>query len=284
MTAASSGAKDYSSANTLVSKVYSVMERTLPRTARNWARKQFFTPLKIKFRKSELEFLETATKSMFPFEDKKIAVYEWGKGPTVLMQHGWAGKGIQFIEFVKKLVEAGYHVVVSDAPAHGNSSGSWTSAFEIVGLIKALKSKYGEIHSFIGHSMGGLVLMNVMAEGVKLNRVVIISTPTKGKAVMDAFLRIIGGSIQTGEFIKDFIRKKYGREFESLFVPNIDPEWTRDMLVIHDKKDRQVSMENIEVTKQLLPFAEYHFTEGLGHTRILYDKDVVDLVLSKLSK
>jgi predicted alpha/beta-fold hydrolase len=275
----SSGAKDYSNKKNIVNRIYPIVEKTLPRTAWNWACKQFFTPIKIDFTKKELDFLTTSSASFLDINDKKIAIYEWGKGRTVILQHGWGGKGVQFVEMIKALVTTGFHVVVLDAPAHGNSTGKWTSAFEFMEVIEVLNRKYSTVHSYIGHSMGGLVLLNVLAAGIKLNQVIIINTPTKSDSVMNAFLGIIGGSQETAKYLRSYIERKYNRSFDSLFSPLIPPEYTKDIMVIHDKKDRQVTFDTIAKTKELLPNASFYFTEGLGHTRILYAKDVVEVVV-----
>src|SRR6266705_1614313 len=39
---------------------------------------------------------------------KRIAVVHWGKGPAVMLVHGWSGRGAQLGEFVGPLVSAGY--------------------------------------------------------------------------------------------------------------------------------------------------------------------------------
>ena len=284
MKTASSGAKDYSSSKNIANQIYPLVEKTLPRTAHNWARKQFFTPLKIKFRKKEVDFLKTAKLSFLPFKDEKIAIYEWGEGRTIILQHGWAGKGVQFIEFIKTLVEQKFHVVAIDSPAHGNSTGKMTSAFEFAEVIKLVNKKYPNNYAHIGHSMGGLVLLNVLASDNYLNKVIIINTPTKSESVMNAFLGIIGGSAKTAQFIFDFVFKNFQVHFDDLFTPKITPEASKKILVIHDKKDKQVGVDTIEVTKKLLPHAQFYFTEGLGHTRILYDKKVIETIVGYLQK
>ena len=282
MNSGSSGAKDSSSAQHVVSNIYPIVEATMPRTARNWAYKQFFTPLKIKFRKEEVAFLKTSKSSFFDFNTHKIALYEWGEGPTVIMQHGWSGKGVQFIKMIEALSSNGFHVVAFDAPSHGNSTGEMTSAFEFIEVIKVLDKMFGPVHTYIGHSMGGLVLLNVLASGVQLKNIILLNAPSKSTPVMDSFLGILGGSQKTGQFIRDYVQRKYRRIFDSLFSPRIEANLTKKILVIHDKKDRQVTFDNIEKTKKLLPQAAFHFIEGLGHTRILYDKNVVDVVLKNV--
>src|SRR3954471_12912224 len=50
-----------------------------------------------------------------------VAAWKWGQGPTVLLVHGWEGRGSQLGSFVEPLVAAGLSVVAFDAPGHGDS-------------------------------------------------------------------------------------------------------------------------------------------------------------------
>ena len=49
--------------------------------------------------------------------------FAWGAGPSVLLVHGWEGRGAQLGALVDPLVAAGYRVVALDGPAHGDSPG-----------------------------------------------------------------------------------------------------------------------------------------------------------------
>ncbi|MBC7976874.1 MAG: alpha/beta fold hydrolase, partial [Myxococcales bacterium] len=56
-------------------------------------------------------------------ERRKVCAWRWGHGPTVLLVHGWEGRGSQLGAFVEPLVRAGLSVVAFDAPGHGDSPG-----------------------------------------------------------------------------------------------------------------------------------------------------------------
>ena len=65
-----------------------------------------------------------------------------GRGPsrpgsTVLMVHGWNGRGAQLGAFAPELVHAGFRVVTFDTPAHGRSPGRATNLPEISEAIQA---------------------------------------------------------------------------------------------------------------------------------------------------
>jgi hypothetical protein len=42
---------------------------------------------------------------------RRLPVYSWGSGPTILLAHGWSGRGSQLGAFVEPLVEQGFRLV-----------------------------------------------------------------------------------------------------------------------------------------------------------------------------
>ena len=174
---------------------------------------------------------------------------------------------MQHLKIIEALVNEGFHVVASDVPAHGNSTANRTSAFYFMEVLILLGEKFGSVHTYIGYYMGGLVLMNLLAVGFPISNMILLSTPSDGTSSSNSFLNIIRGSKQTEMFIYDFIQKKYGKTFDSLFSVKIPVELSKRVLVIHDKK---VPFSGIQKIKTLLPQASFYFREDLGHTRILY--------------
>src|SRR5205823_2922525 len=47
-------------------------------------------------------------------EQRRVNAWRWGAGPTVLLVHGWEGRGSQLGAFVEPLVRAGLSVVAFD--------------------------------------------------------------------------------------------------------------------------------------------------------------------------
>src|SRR5260221_10875875 len=88
-----------------------------------------------------------------------IAVQRWGKGPPVLLVHGWNGRGSQLGGFVAPLVSAGFQAVAFDAPGHGESAGSTSSVIEFANafdaVADAVRPFFQPLAGVIAHSMGG---------------------------------------------------------------------------------------------------------------------------------
>ena len=107
-------------------------------------------------------------------------------------------------------------------------------------------------------------------------KIVIINTPTAGHYIMDKFMQVIGASDKTADYIKEHIQSEYQISYDSIFKPSIPSSWSEDIMVIHEKEDKQVSINTLDYTKKLLPKAKYITTEGLGHTRILKNQAVAN--------
>src|SRR5215210_3940947 len=70
----------------------------------------FCTPLRYAEPPRETEVLRQAERFSIPFQDVHLAAYAWGQGPTVLLVHGWSGRGSQLGPLVEPLVAAGHRV------------------------------------------------------------------------------------------------------------------------------------------------------------------------------
>src|SRR5215208_5699212 len=73
----------------------------------------------------------------------------WGAGPTVLLVHGWEGRGAQLGAFVDPLVAAGYRVVALDGPAHGDSPGRTTTGPEFARALIATRDVVGPLAAVV---------------------------------------------------------------------------------------------------------------------------------------
>src|SRR5262249_35923574 len=92
-----------------------------PSAAVRLAERAFLTPPRSRRPDTELTLLSTARARPLFVGGRHIEVWLWGSGPTVLLVHGWGGRGAQLGAFVEPLVTRGFSVVTFDAPGHGAS-------------------------------------------------------------------------------------------------------------------------------------------------------------------
>src|SRR5262249_6361441 len=65
--------------------------------------------------KAERELLARGERLDVVVGGARLAAWTFGEGPTVLLVHGWNGRGSQLGAFVEPLVSAGYRAVLFDA-------------------------------------------------------------------------------------------------------------------------------------------------------------------------
>jgi pimeloyl-ACP methyl ester carboxylesterase len=104
-----------------------------------------------------------------------------GKGPTVVLVHGWGADSTMYDE-QKAALSKHFELIVYDHRGHGRSSKSKEKqtytidqyADDLRGLLDALKKK--KVH-VVGHSMGGIVALNFAIRYPRyVNKLILAST------------------------------------------------------------------------------------------------------------
>lgn len=224
----------------------------------------------------EQAWVAQATSSVLLFRGRALAVYAWGRGPTILLVHGWSGRGSQLGAFAAPLVAAGYRVVAFDAPAHGRSPGYTTSALEIAAALRALADDHGRVRGIIAHSFGTLVTLLALKDGLRTERVVCISAPASVRALFTRYTQHLGLSPRTVRLLRERVEHTYGQDIWAR-TDSTQLATRTDVpgLVIHDRDDRDVPCQEGAAIAQAWRGAQWVETEALGHRRILRDPDVV---------
>ena len=283
---------------------FKVVETILPKIARKWAVKLFFTPMRFKRPAREEAFVQKAILTKVPFQidhddlynleyakgrvlDKRFndgqdknyyTLYELGEGPVVLLIHGWSGRGSQMGSIASALVERGCKVITFDAYAHGNSPGKQTTVMEFARIIIDIYKKFGAFEAIIGHSMGGIAAGIAITEVVESKKLITIGSPTTFKFILESFCTIINASHTTQKHIKAF-SEKYGRiNTDSLSLANLGSNLNLPGLIIHDKDDSEAEYDQALLLEKTWKQGKLITTTGLGHSRILRDEKVIDKI------
>ena len=199
---------------------------------------------------------------------------ELGRGPAVLLAHGWGGRGAQMRAFVPALVTAGYRAVVFDGPAHGLSAGRSTSLAAFAEAITAV-ARTTDARAVIAHSMGGASTLFAVARGLVLSRVVVIGAPSNAEKIWNRFSRALGLSFAVAAAARRRLEKRVGENFSGLNVASFGPRVGIPVLVFHDCDDEEIPWSAGEENARVLPAGRLVTTRGLGHRRILRDAVVI---------
>ena len=229
----------------------------------------------------EQRLLELATWQTQKVEKNTIQIYIWGERnkPTVLLVHGWNGRGAQLGAFAHDLVSKGYRVITFDAPGHGRSSSNETNLLEISNVIQQLEHRFGPFHAGISHSFGGLCLMHAVHTGIKIDKVVCIASAYNVERLVQIFARIFHVPETVVEQQKRLLEHKFGNDLWQQFsVPDIVKKTDAKGLIIHDEKDEDIPVERSKMIAKDWVNSELVLTSGLGHRRILRNKTVINKV------
>ena len=265
----------------------------------------WLTPQRFSTPESEKPAELSAHIEQLAINDKTVTTYEWGRprtthsGPTdpgstapdstvsgssILLVHGWSGRGTQLASFIPPLLARGFHVVSFDAPAHGRSTGKQTTLYEISETIEALQAKHGAFHSAITHSFGGPCLAVAMKHGVKAGRVINICPPAHTRDMIDKFTEMLGINENTRQRLIDQMEANFGEDvWQDTSMPLIVSKLDTPALVIHDTDDIDVPWQEGQVIADAWKDARFISTSGLGHRRILRDAEVIDKTVKFIS-
>lgn len=250
-----------------------------------WVNRLWFRSQRFPEPVREKEWLAGAQRLTLTHRDRPLAVYRWGAGPTVLLVHGWHGRGAQLGAFVAPLVAAGFRVVAFDAPAHGRTPGRATDLPEVSEALLTVANAFPPLHGVITHSFGTAATLYAIAQQLAPQRVVALSAPSSIGFLMDSFAARLNIPNAVMAVHRRLMEERFGTDLWQRFSPT---EIARDLdipaLLIHDKEDREVPCQEGEALARAWQGATWIQTQGLGHRRILRDPDVVARVVAFMSE
>ena len=253
-----------------------------PQLAAEVAERLFTSPRRHGRPEREQQFLSTGR----PFEvpgRRTVRAWQWGSGPTVVLMHGWEGRGAQLSAFVAPLVSAGLRVIAFDAPAHGDTAGRRASPTEFAGALEAVASWVGGIEAVVAHSMGALGAATAIHAGLEVKRVALIApatSPAQGTRVLANVLDLPPSVVR---LLHERIANRVGKSWASLEAGDLLTSIDVPVLVVHDRQDPDVPVEDSIRICERWPNSELVVTDGLGHRRILWDDRVVNRVADFLA-
>lgn len=255
-----------------------LLEVTSSKLAMKFAAKLFTSPIKYKLPKREIEMDKNSLQQNVTISsiEKEIVVYSYGKSDKkILLVHGWSGRGTQLVKIADEMLKLGYTTISFDAPAHGKSPGKTSNMTEFIASILELEKNFGPFEFAIGHSLGGMSILNSIKRGLKVKKAVIIGSGDIVEDIMDDFVEKLGMNIAISKKMKASFEKKIGETMDSFSAYVAAKEVSIPVLVLHDKDDEDVPVKAAYHINENLKESELVITEGLGHRKILGDAKVI---------
>ena len=242
-------------------------------------RRAFMTPRTLPPRAWELPLLAKAERITLRFG---LSALRWGKGPTVLLMHGWEGRPTQFAALIETLVKAGHTVVSLEGPAHGRSPGQQAHVVLFARALLEAAAELPPLRAVIGHSMGGASVMLALQMGLRAEAAVSIAAPAQLLGVLRGFARRLGLPARArAAFIRQ-VERDVGMQISRLDVSGYQLELPG--LIVHAADDALVPASEAEIIHKAWFDSRLLRLEDGGHQRVLADPRLGEAVLELLSR
>jgi pimeloyl-ACP methyl ester carboxylesterase len=250
-----------------------------PKLITLFAARLFTTPIKYKIPKRELqmesESIQTAL--TIPSINKIIHTYHYGNGKKrILLVHGWSGRGTQLVKIAEAMLDLGYSTISFDAPAHGKSEGSTTIMTEFIASILAIEKQFGPFEYAIGHSLGGMSIINAIKQNLTIKKAVIIGSGDLIQDIIDDFIQNLQLKPKVGDQMRIHFENKYGVVMNNYSTSVAASQVKIPVLIIHDENDDDVHIKAAYSIHKHLPNSKLIITKELGHRKILGNQKVID--------
>jgi len=264
-----------------------ILETLSSRVATRFAAKLFATPIRYKIPKREFAMLNNSKHSVEFIKkiNKEVIVYNYGESnKKVLLIHGWSGRGTQLVKIADSLLQNGYSTISFDAPGHGKSKGSTTLMTEFIASILEIEKSHGPFEYAIGHSLGGMALLNSIKQNLSIKKAIIIGSGDIIKDILDEFVSKLKMKPKMSTNLQNHFEKKFGEPMNNYSGYVAAKSIKIPVLVIHDEDDKDVPLKAANNIYNHLENGEIYVTKGLEHRKILGDEKVISKIIEFINQ
>lgn len=253
--------------------LFRVLDPVAPRLVGRLAFGLFRVTQRYRRPKRENRWIADAQRLDLELDGRRVSGWSWGSGPTVLLLHGWSGRGSQLGAFAEPLVKEGLRVVALDAPGHDGSAGRFSSLPQFADTVELAHRQFGPLRGVVAHSFGaagtGWALWRRPGFELGIERLVFVAAPGDLDGYMQSFRELFGLSSKSYDGLLAALEAKFGvRWSESRHATTIAANGT-PMLVIHDEDDAETPYAGALEIARGWPNSRLVTTQRLGHHRIL---------------
>jgi len=204
--------------------------------------------------------------------------------PLLLMAHGWGASYGTVLRLAEPLVRSGHEVLLFDVRGHGrNQPAPFVTVRHFRDDVVAVARHAGERFPgrrlvLVGHSLGGAASVLAVADGLAVDGLVLVATPSDVLRITAEYLTdkgMPGGLLVT--LLRPFWWRRLGGSFRPYVPARRIGEVRVPLLLIQPENDRRVGRDHVE---RLAAAAgvPYHLVPGCEHTDVLEAPMTVRLV------
>jgi pimeloyl-ACP methyl ester carboxylesterase len=255
-----------------------MLESASPALAARWAEVLFRMPRRHRMPAREREWIASAWPLRLGEGRDRVHTWSWGEGPTVVLAHGWEGRGSQMGALAMALAGAGFRAVALDGPAHGASGRRLSSLPQMAAAIARVARHLGPVRAVVAHSFGAAATSWAVGSGeLAAERLALVAPGADLQSYIREFGARLGVSAPTTARMVRNLERRLAFSWEEGRRPALAGAARAPhlpVLVVHDRDDDEVPWRDGEAVAAAWPRGELWTTSGLGHRRILRDPAV----------
>lgn len=272
----------------LIQSYFKIVSALMPIMAGNQAFELFQRPLNKKIRKKEMSFFKVAKMFKIKHYLEDIQCYELGNpsGKLVLLVHGWESNAASMSAIGLKLAEAGNHVILFNLPAHGFSKLKKAN-------IKMCKEVLLEVinhinpqqpFSIVSHSFGSAVTAYALSKTThQVDQLIFLTSPNKMVQIFEDYAKFIGLNQKAFKQLYQRAENILHEPLQGIRVDTLHEKIRyNNLLLIHDTEDKVIPKTNSIDIYNNWPNSKLHLLEKTGHYKMLWNKTVIEKVISQL--
>lgn len=252
-----------------------VLARLAPAMARRALWRLWFTPQSVPPNARARELMASADSvSLARSGLHAVRLMAWGRGPLVVLAHGWSGYGGQLGSFVPPLVASGHRVLLFDAPGHGGQPATPFTLEDYARLLTGVLA--GEdVQAVIAHSLGATAAALALSRLASPAALVAVAPTARLDTLVQRFRWRTGVSARIEGLLRAVLEAEFGASvWQAYSLAGLLPVLAGPVLLVHDRDDAEADVANSLCLQRQRPDAALFLTAGLGHNRLLHDPAV----------
>jgi pimeloyl-ACP methyl ester carboxylesterase len=276
-------------APTHIRALFGALSRLTPGTAERLAARSFLTPrgawsrtpselhAKLLPEREQERRTGEADHASLLLPTGRVPIWSWGKGPTVLMVHGWSGSAGDMAPIAAELVRAGYRAVLFDMPGHGVADHVPTDLPIFVRTMAAIAELVCPFEAVVAHSLGATAAATALGtRQVLAERAVLLAPGLSPWAFTGRFAEGLGLHPARVSGMVRHIEARVGIPIGGMDAAEAARALQIPGYIVHDPGDPEVPYAHAGAIVTSWPNARLVSKPGLGHRRILRDQGTID--------
>ncbi len=154
---------------------------------------------------------------------------------------------------------------------------------EFIAAALQIEKEFGPFEYAIGHSLGGMTVLNAIKRGLNVKKAVIIGSGDVVEDILNDFVLKLKLKSNIAQRMKSNFENRLGETMNSYSAYIAAKEVSVPVLVVHDENDDDVPVSAAHHIYKHLEKGQLLITKELGHRKILGDSKVIKKIVEFIS-